>query len=173
MALLRLEVEMTDQPLNIWRALTPITLLLGAIALQSCERSKRADQTIYVCFSRPGGPNEALGLLREISDRSGYRFREYGRQAKSDLETIDANTAVIPKGKPIQADIENDDGKILLMASNFGSIGEDLRVSLFYRRNEGRDSAFHRAVVTGLESMEGAQLNLSAAENNANPCVDN
>lgn len=170
MALQTSRTEMIDQPLKTRRIATLIALLLGAIALQACEGSKRADQTLYVCFDRSGEADRAMSLLRGISDRFGYRYREYGGEAKSDLETIDANPAVIPEGEPIQADIQNDDGKVLLIASNFGSIGEDLRVSLFYRQNEGEDSAFHRAVVTGLETMEGAQLNRSAAETDANPC---
>lgn len=164
---------MVDQPLKARRIATLITLLLGVIALQACEGSKRADQTVYVCFDRAGGADQTLGLLRKISDRFDYRFREYGGQAKSDLETIDANPAVIPEGEPIQADIENNDGKVVLIASNFGSIGEDLRVSFFYRRDEGEGSPFHQAVISGLESIEGAQVNLSAAETDANPCGEN
>ena len=71
------------------------------------------------------------------------------------------------------ADIENADGKVVLMASNFGSIGEDLRVSFFYRRNDGEGSPFHQAVVSGLDAIEGANLNLSASETDANPCGEN
>ncbi|WP_338445658.1 hypothetical protein V5F89_10830 [Pelagerythrobacter marensis] len=164
---------MIDRPLEARRIAALIALLMGILALQACEGSKRADQTLYVCFDRSGEADRAMGLLRGISDRFGYRFREYGGQAKADLETIDANPAVIPEGKPIQADIQNGDGKVLLIASNFGSVGEDLRVSLFYHKNEGKDSAFHRAVVTGLETMEGVQLNRSAAETDANPCGEN
>lgn len=168
-----LSAKMTDRPFQIGRIATLLALLLGIFVLQACERSKRADQTIYVCFDRSGGADRAVGLLREVSDRFDYRLREYGGQAKSDLETIDSDSAVIPEGEPIQADIENEDGEVVLIASNFGSIGEDLRVSFFYRRYEGEGSPFHQAVVSGLEAIEGANLNLSAAETDANPCGEN
>lgn len=166
---------MIDQPLKTRRIATLIALLMGVFVLQACERSKRADQTIYVCFDSSGGADRAVGLFREISDRFDYRLREYGEEIKRDLEVIDADPEVagIPNSKPIQADIKNEDGKVVLMASNFGSIGEDLRVSFFYRRDEGASSPFHQAVVSGLGSIEGAQLNLSAAETDANPCGEN
>jgi hypothetical protein len=166
---------MAEKPLRAWRIATFITLFLGVTSVQACEESRRADRTVYVCFDRAGGAKQALGLLREISKRFEYRFREYGEEVKRDLEVIDADPEVagIPDSKPIQADIENEDGKVVLIASNFGSIGEDLRVSLFYRRNEGERAPFPRAVMTGLGSIEGAQLNFSGADTDAHPCGEN
>lgn len=168
-----LSAKMTDRRLQIGQIATLLALLLGNFILQACERSKRADHTIYVCFDRAGDAGRAVGLLRQVSDRFDYRLREYGGQAKSDLDTIDSRSAVIPEGEPIHADIENRDGEVVLIASNFGSIGEDLRVSFFYRRDEGEGSPFHLAVVSGLAAIEGANLNLSAAETGANPCGEN
>lgn len=148
------------------------TLLMGVIALQACGSSKRADQVLYVCFDRSDGAGEAIDHLREISDRFNYRLSEYGAQAKSDLESIDANPKVIPEGKPIQADIRNGDGDVVAIASNFGSNGEDLRVSFFYGRDEDQRSPFPQAVVSSLGAINGSQLNLSV-ETDANPCGEN
>lgn len=173
MALQTLRTKMIEQSVYARRTANLTMLVLGAITLQACERSKMADKVIYICFADSGESDRALALLHEISGRFDYRFREYGSQAKSDLEIVEANPAVIPDGEPIQADIENGNGEVVLIASNFGSIGEELRVSFFYRREEGEDSLFHQAVVSGLESIEGAQLNFSAAEAAENPCGEN
>ena len=110
---------MIDQHSRAWRVFTLVTILFGVIALQACERSKRANQILYVCSDRSSGAGQALGLLREISDRFNYHLRDYGKQAKSDLETIDANPAVIPESQPIQADVRNEDNDVVLIASNF------------------------------------------------------
>jgi hypothetical protein len=169
MALPTLKIEMVDKHPKTWKNLLLPTLLMGCIALQACESSKRADQVLYVCFDRSGSTGEAIDHLRNISDRFKYHFSEYGAQAKSDLEIIDANPKVIPEGKPIQAEIRNGDGDVVAIASNFGSNGEDLRVSFFYGRYEDQRSPFPQAVLSSLEAINGSQLDLSV-ETEANPC---
>ena len=144
-------------------------LCFGTIVLGSCQ-AKRADKTFDVCFDSLSGTGEAIAMLRRVSSQFGYRFREYGAEAKADLKTIDANPSVIPDGRPIQADIKRNDGKILLMASNFGSKRKDIRVSFFFYGSEGENSPFYRTVMSGVERLPNVRLYPNDAEADANLC---
>jgi hypothetical protein len=138
-------------------------------ALSSCS-GKRPDQVVDVCFQSSNRTDEAVKKLQGVSDRFGYRFREYGSRAKSDLEAINADRLIFPSGRPVQADIERKNGTILVIASNFGDPGPTLRLSFFYQRNEGKDSPFFRALLSELSSIPDARLN-SRGDDGASSCT--
>lgn len=148
------------------------TLAFGAAVLSSCGTSKRPDRSFDLCFHSSDGASAATAMLRGVSDRFSYRFREYGAKAKADLKTIDASPSVIPEGRPVQLDIARNDGKILLIASNFGEGGNDLRVSFFYQSGEGEGSPFFETVVSGMRTLPDADLHPNDAETSTGVCGD-
>lgn len=139
-------------------------------ALASCSGGKGADQVVDLCFQSSTGADEAVGRLQRVSDRFGYRFREYGNAAKSDLETIKADKSIVPMGRPVQADIERKDGTVLLIASNFGDAGPSLRLSFFYQQDEGEGSPFFRTLLSELSSMPNARLSRRGNDDGVSSC---
>jgi hypothetical protein len=147
-----------------------LSVLTCAITASSCGVSKVSNKTYHLCFDSPKGAGGTTTMLRRVSSQFGYRFQEYGSATKADLQSIDANPSVLPDQRPIQADIKRSDGKVLLMVSNFGVNTGDLRLSFFFYRDEGFNSPFHRAVISGVRSVPGARLYSSDAEVGALPC---
>lgn len=153
--------------------ISSIGLLCSAVLLTSCQGSKRPDKTFDVCAASAPAIENTVLLLEDVSDRFGYEIREYGPEAKADLEAIDANSRAIPDTLPVQVDVENDDGKVILIASNFGGEDGHLRVSFFFYREGGESSPFYQEVVSGLSSLSDVQIYPNDTEEDVSPCDGN
>lgn len=153
-----------NKKMKAWRACAVSIMLLGMPTLQACEGSRRADQIIYICFNSSGGLDRAVGMIRNVSGDFGYVLERCGHQAKRDLELINANELVIPSGDPVQLMVENKNREILLIASNFGGVGNGLRMSFFYHQSNSEGPTFQSAVITRLESIDGANINYPDTE---------
>lgn len=148
-------------------------MLLMAFSLPllgSCTASKRADKTVTICLASPENLDLAINKLNAVSERFGFVFKDYGNGAKSDAENIGADRSIIPVGRPVQADVERSDGKVLLMASNFGSAAGALRLSFFYNRDQGEGSPFFRSVISEMDSLPDAKWQSDLAGEDARTC---
>lgn len=145
-------------------------ILFCSASLSACSGSKRADKVLDVCFKSPEAIEGAVKNLQRVSGKFGYSFSETGGSAKSELEAIKADQSIIPEGRPVQADIKRKDGAILLIASNFGNTGQELRLSLFYQQNEGENSPFFRTVLSEMATLPNAHLYPRGDDDGASPC---
>ncbi|MBA3351578.1 MAG: hypothetical protein H0U23_03985 [Blastocatellia bacterium] len=135
-----------------------ITLsLLIPLSFVGCSNRRGADLTILACLDSQSILPIILNDLTSLSDRYGYVVKDDGISVKADIKEITADESIIPSGIPVNMYI-NDDGDTVLMAVNFGSPEDALRLSFFFKDDDSKNLDFNKDVVSSLMRTNGVSL---------------
>ncbi|HWT32005.1 MAG TPA: hypothetical protein VEB68_10505 [Croceibacterium sp.] len=141
--------------------------LAGAVFILSSCGSRVPDQVFHVCLDRGEINESVVSEIRTVAERHRLTFNDNSQNAKADLIEIDAEDGVAPDGVPVFFDIQKG-GRGVLIGSNFGSQGEDLRLSFFDADSE---PDFKSDMMEILSSLPDARvLTVDPASDGPSPC---
>lgn len=144
------------------RARLQMSLAVAAAAgaqlvLQGCEPTRSADEVVYVCLEESGSLDRVVQGLSHVSEAYGYQFSEHGDEVKRSHQSLRTSSDFVPSGEPVWGYVEQQDGRGVLIVHNFGSVGEDLRFSLFYLPDD-ENARFRESVLFELQALDGVRL---------------
>lgn len=142
--------------------------LAGAVFMLSSCGSRVPDQEFDVCLGSGEIDEGVVSEIQAAAERHRLTFNDGGQSAKANRLAIDPEGATAPDGFPVFFDVQKG-GRGILIGSNFGSQGEDLRLSFFDADSEAPD--FKSDVMKILSSLPDARvLAVDPASDGPSPC---
>ncbi len=133
-----------------------VALLAGTLLLTACGKAKYPDRTYLVCLET-GVDESHVALFRDVAERYGYDFKDQGVEAKDSLLVIDADPSLIPENLATYF-IVKESRHIIVIGTNIGSLGGELRVNLFYLKGNNKDSPFNKDIVALIKAIPDAAV---------------
>ena len=142
--------------------------LTGAVFMLSSCGSRIPDQIFHVCLDSGEIDERVVREIQTAAERHGLLFTDSGQSAKANRLKLDPEGATAPDGFPIFFDVQKGRRGVLI-GSNFGSQGEDLRLSFFDADREA--PGFKSEVMRILNSLPDARvLAVDPASDGPSPC---
>lgn len=129
--------------------------LVGAFFLLSSCGHRLPDQVFHVCLGTGEIDETVVHTIQAAAEKHGLTFNDNSQVARTDTLGIGAGNATAPSGSRVFFDVQKD-GRGILIGSNSGTRGEDLRLSFFDADSEA--AIFKSDVIRILSSLPDARV---------------